>query len=118
MKHTVNTLIEYWKNSYQGPDKYSDDAIKNIAANCLSLSETWFMNRIPREGETFFVTLFNKNGVGVSDLFGVTRSNLPETLIMTLTSNSKDYSKITLKSIVGGWSKIGNAKVIGELEIC
>ena len=116
MKHTIDTLVKFWKDSYQN-DKYSDEAIENIAANCLSLSETWFDNNRPREGESFCVTLINKEGVNVNDLFGVTRENLPETMIKTLTTESDTYSKMVVKSFLGGFDGVATAKVIGELEI-
>ena len=116
MKNKIEQLVSAWKDTCQ-TDKFSENVVRNIAANCISLAETWFDRHKPKDKESFFITLFNKDGIGVEDLFGVTKENLPFTMVKILTGSSDKYSKIEVKSFINGIEGIKDAEVIGDIEI-
>ena len=81
-----------------GCNKYSDEQIRSIAANCIGLSETWFNNNKSVDKESYEVRLYNDDGIVCETLHGVTRDNLPEIMMNTFVNGKGKYSLLSLHS--------------------
>jgi len=95
----IEELIKLWKEKYCNEnERYSESQIYNIAANCLSLSKTWFDNNKSREKESYELDLYNKDGVLCEKLHGITSENLPLTMMSIITNECNSYSSMSLVS--------------------
>ena len=103
----LQELVKTWRENYSnGVSIYNEDQILNIAANCLSLSKTWFDNNKAEENESYELNLYNNDGVLSETLHGVNADNL------SITNGEKAYSSITLISFK---FTNGSKKIIREL---
>ena len=108
----LQELVKTWRENYSnGVSIYNEDQILNIAANCLSLSKTWFDNNKAEENESYELNLYNNDGVLSETLHGVNADNLPITMSL-ITNGEKAYSSITLISFK---FTNGSKKIIREL---
>ena len=96
MKNILNKTLQAWKDKNgENCSNYPEDKIVEIATNCVSLSETWF-DRTKDKKMSFELNLYNKDGDLSETLHGVTRDNLPDTMLDTLVNNNDKYSKLEL----------------------
>ena len=113
----VEELIEKCKESSSlCGAKYTDEQIKEIVLNCVSISKTWFDNNKKVEGESYQLLLCD-NGVVKETLHGVTEENLPEAILDIIAKNDGTYSTIVLESyafVNGSKTKI---RELGKMDI-
>jgi len=106
-------LIKLWKENYSNDtSRYNEDQILNIAANCLSLSKTWFDNNKAEENESYELNLYNNDGILSEILHGINADNLPITMMSLITNGEKAYSSMVLTSFK---FTNGSKKIIREL---
>ena len=114
---SIDEIVKHWLDNNTDETRYSNEVLKEIAVNCVSLSNTWFNKVNPKEKQSFEVQLYDKENLLVETLHGIDSNSLPITLFGVLASDKGDYSKLSLSAfkIVDG-NKV--ATVIGELDIC
>ena len=114
---SIDEIVKHWLDNNTDETRYSNEVLKEIAVNCVSLSNTWFNKVNPKEKQSFEVQLYDKENLLVETLHGVDSNNLPSTLFGVLASDKGDYSKLLLSAFkIVDENKV--ATVIGELDIC
>ena len=117
MNKKIEEFLVAWKNKY-GEDNgnFTDERITEIAVNCMSISSAWLEKVKNIKNISLRLDLFNKDNIVCESLHGVTKDNLPETIMDILVNKNNNYSKICLSY----FSYSENCKIdktIGELEI-
>lgn len=116
MNKKIQALIEIWKNINKY-DQYTDEQITSIIINCLSISKTWFDNNKPVEKESYELRLYNSDDVLIDVLHGITKENLPETLVRLLAQNNGAYSFISLNSYSFADGAKTEINELGKMEL-
>jgi len=116
MDKKINDLLKKWEEIYGSSSTYGHETLKNIAINCISLSETWFSKNEQNKKLSYELALFDKEGIIVETLHGITKEILPETMLKIIVNDSSLYSKMMLSSFYFNNGK-KETEIIGELEI-
>lgn len=96
MKDILSKTLQAWKDKNgENSSIYPEDKIVEIATNCVSLSETWF-DRTKGKKVSFELNLYNKDGDLSETLQGVSRNNLPDTMLDIVVNKSYKYYKLEL----------------------
>lgn len=115
MNNKIEELLEKWEEG-SANSRYSQEQTRDIAINCVSLSNTWFQNNRPTEKESYEVRLYSDDVVAET-FHGVTADNLPETMMKIITNNNGKYNMLTLNSYIFKDGAKKDIRVLGVMDL-
>ena len=116
LKKMVKDIISNWHEKHGEASNYPEKTIEEIATNCCSLTDAWFSRFKPKDKISFELLFFDKEGVVVDTIHGITKENLPQFMFDTIMSQNGKYSKLVLNSFIFT-DGIKSTNYVGELGI-
>lgn len=113
----VEKLIKDYENEHGKCTKYSDNMLREIAVNCISLSNTWY-DRVKRgDGKcSFEIVLYGKDGSEFDVISGLTRESTPAVILNIVLNMNDKVSKLSLKKFKYT-GEVKASETLGSMDI-